>query len=151
MIISTIKKIISTVCKAFYAVISLLNLQLTLFVAVIGLLLYLTGVLTDDSIAKTVMIVLVALSVIYAIIATVYKIFGLGKKKTTRQKPEKVMVKAESQEQTRVEEPIKIVESKPRYYKVKQNQDLIMAEYDDRYELFEVVNGRMKKIRTDYK
>lgn len=151
MIISAIKKIISTVCKAFYAVISLLNLQLTLFIAVIGLLLYLTGVLTDDSMVKTVVIVLGVLSVIYAIIATVYKIFGLGKKKTTRQKPEKVMVKAESQEQTRVEEPIKIVESKPRYYKVKQNQNLIMAEYDDRYELFEVVNGRMKKIRTDYK
>ena len=42
-------------------------------------------------------------------------------------------------------------EEKPRYYKLKQNPDYVMAEYSDRYELFLITANGLKKVRTDYK
>lgn len=39
----------------------------------------------------------------------------------------------------------------PRYYRIADNEDFVMAEYRDRYELFHDVNGERIYIRTDYK
>lgn len=39
----------------------------------------------------------------------------------------------------------------PRYYRIADNEDFVMAEYRDRYELYRVVNGEKLYIRTDYK
>lgn len=39
----------------------------------------------------------------------------------------------------------------PKYYAVKQNRNYVMAEYEDRYELFVKCNGGLKRVRTDYK
>lgn len=39
----------------------------------------------------------------------------------------------------------------PKYYAVKQNRNYVMAEYEDRYELFVKYNGGLKRVRTDYK
>ncbi len=156
MVFSAIKKIIKIIFRALYAVISLLNLQFTLFVAVVGLLLYLTGVLTNDSAVKIIFIAVLVLSVIYAVSATFCKIFGIGKRGKKR-KPRSVIVKDESVQPERVENyqremPVIIEkEEQPKYFKVKQNPNLIMAEYQDRYELYEIDGQNLKKIRTDYK
>ena len=42
-------------------------------------------------------------------------------------------------------------DEKPRYYKLKQNPDYVMAEYSDRYELFLITAKGLEKVRTDYK
>lgn len=39
----------------------------------------------------------------------------------------------------------------PKYYSVRQNRDYVMAEYEDRYELFVKRDGGLQKVRTDYK
>ncbi len=153
MIIGAIKKIIKTIFRALYAVISLLNLQFTLFVAVVGLILYLTGVLTGNDVVKVCFIVLIAISLVYALVATLSKLFGLDKreKRVRREK-----VKEEEGEDYYPSSPTEREYSsegaeQPRYFRVKQNPNLIMAEYEDRYELYEVDGKNMKKIRTDYK
>ena len=44
-----------------------------------------------------------------------------------------------------------MVEEKPKYFKVKQNPNYIMAEYMDRYELLVKTESGLKLVRTDYK
>lgn len=39
----------------------------------------------------------------------------------------------------------------PRYFKVKQNPNYVMAEYSDRYELFLITPQGLKKVRVDQK
>ena len=55
-----------------------------------------------------------------------------------------------SGEQQVVFQTVQAVET-PTYYRVKQNSEYVMAEYKDRYELYRIIDGQMKKIRTDYK
>lgn len=43
------------------------------------------------------------------------------------------------------------VVEQPRYFRVKQNRELIMAEYSDRYELYKISGGTLVKLRTDFK
>jgi hypothetical protein len=43
------------------------------------------------------------------------------------------------------------INKKPFYYRVSQNPQYIMAEYNDRYELFYEGKNGLKYIRTDYK
>ena len=40
---------------------------------------------------------------------------------------------------------------KPKYYRVKQNPEYLMAEYADRYELYRITPNGLVKVRTDYK
>ena len=39
----------------------------------------------------------------------------------------------------------------PKYYNVKQNKNYVMAEYEDRYELYLKTQSGLSKVRTDYK
>ena len=43
------------------------------------------------------------------------------------------------------------INKKPLYYRVSQNPKYVMAEYNDRYELFYESENGLKYIRTDYK
>lgn len=42
-------------------------------------------------------------------------------------------------------------QEKPKYYRVKQNPNYVMAEYSDKYELYKITNGKLTLIRTDFK
>ena len=41
--------------------------------------------------------------------------------------------------------------SQPKYFRVKQNPNFVMAEYADRFELFKILDGQLVRIRIDYK
>lgn len=166
-----IKKIVSKVFSFIYLIISAFNLQYTLFLAILGLILFLCGVLTNNLAIAIVFYVLLGLSVIYAVVRTFRRIFGVGKYKKSGVK----IIKQESREEqsaeqeeraetfqqkvaeSYVEETYQTVEQsviqpeKPKYFRVKQNPNYLMAEYSDRYELFLVTESGLKKIKTDYK
>ena len=44
-----------------------------------------------------------------------------------------------------------VVEEKPKFYRVAQNKNYLMAEYSNRVELFLITANGLQKIRTDYK
>ena len=155
MIFGFIKKIVSTFFKGIYTIISVLNLQFLLFVGVVGGILYLMGVVKENQTVKILLIGFAGLAVIYAVVATFMKLFGLNKPRKRREnKVKRNNIEAEedtnSFSQIEVKEE-KTKESQPKYFRVKQNPNMVMAEYEDRYELFDVTDGNMKKIRTDYK
>ncbi len=58
--------------------------------------------------------------------------------------------KSEIEERKRLKEEQKLID-KPTYFKVDGNEDFLMAEYPDRYELYILIDGRYKFVRTDYK
>ncbi len=109
LIFGLIKKIIVTVFKAIFAVLNFLHLHLALIILVTGIILYLTGVLTNNYAVKVVFFLTLSGSVFYAIVATVYKLLGLGKPK----KRGKVQVlKVESPEVEDDEQPQVVQEQK---------------------------------------
>ena len=138
-----------------YKLIALLNLQLTLLLLLIGAVLYLTGVFEQGQTFLTLYQVLLVISAVYAVINTIKQLLGI-EKKVKRSKGAQII---DSQVQTeKLEQPIIAPthtqiepQQKPVYYRVKQNPEYVMAEYGDRYELFRITDGQIKKIRTDYK
>ena len=153
LIFGIIKTIFSAVFGVLYKLIALLNLQLTLLLLLIGAVLYLTGVFEQGQTFLTLYQVLLVISAVYAVISTIKQLLGI-EKKVKRSKGAQII---DSQVQTeKLEQPIIVPtqiepQQKPVYYRVKQNPEYVMAEYGDRYELFRVTDGQMKKIRTDYK
>ncbi len=155
LIFGIIKTIFSAVFGVLYKLIALLNLQLTLLLLLIGAVLYLTGVFEQGKTFLTLYQVLLVISAVYAVISTIKQLLGI-EKKVKRSKGAQII---DSQVQTeKLEQPIIAPthtqiepQQKPVYYRVKQNPEYVMAEYGDRYELFRVTDGQMKKIRTDYK
>lgn len=168
LIIGLVTRIIKGVFKAIYSVLSIINLQWTLLALIVGIILYFTGVLNGSLAVRVIFFLLFTASVFYAIIATIGKMLGLGKKK----KNSVQIVKEEKRErlendtdeeyglpkddgyQKQQSAPSKPTNSQPNligYFKVKQNPNYLMAEYTDRYELFYLTSNGMKKVRTDYK
>ncbi len=153
LIFGIIKTIFSAVFGVLYKLIALLNLQLTLLLLLIGAVLYLTGVFEQGQTFLTLYQVLLVISAVYAIINTIKRLLGI-EKKVKRSKGAQIV---DSQVQTEkaqelISTPVQIEQQqKPVYYRVKQNPEYVMAEYGDRYELFRITDGQMKKIRTDYK
>ena len=146
-----IKALIKGVFKLIYKLISLFNLQFTLFVVLIGTLLYFTGTLSNNQTVLLVFQTTLIISVVYAILTTIKKLLGIGKKVKKSKgmqivEPER-KTKTEEEQTVSVEQPIE----KPRYYRVKQNPDYVMAEYSDKYELYRIGQNGLIKIRTDYK
>ncbi|MBQ7235558.1 MAG: hypothetical protein IJX03_00175 [Clostridia bacterium] len=146
-----IKALIKGVFKLIYKLISLFNLQFTLFVVLIGTLLYFTGTLSNNQTVLLVFQATLIISVVYAILTTIKKLLGIGKKVKKSKgmqivEPER-KTKTEEEQTISVEQPIE----KPRYYRVKQNPDYVMAEYSDKYELYRIGQNGLIKIRTDYK
>lgn len=106
LITGIIKKILTTVFKAIYKVLSVFNLQPLLFVLVVFLILLLTGTLGENPTVKTTFIVFIVLSAVYAVIATLYKLFSLGKKKGKK---------------------VQIIDNRPEEYRAAGNE----RQYDD--------------------
>lgn len=167
VIVSLVKRVIVSVFKAVYTILSLFNLHLTILVGLVGLVLYLTGVFDKYPAVELGFYFLFFASVILAVILSVRKLLGLVAPKEKKKRgveiveetdsanapapePEQPPVRAEVAAETPaqpVPEPI----TYPRYFTVKQNKDYVMAEYKDRYELYFKDRNGLRKIRTDYK
>lgn len=148
-----------------YKILSYVNLQPALFVAVIGAILFLTGVFKAVPVILLIFYIALIISFIYAIIATIKAIFTGGKteKKEKKNKDKNKSVQiveptvnttqdgGDTTSQVNNNALVDLDGEKPKYYRVQQNPNLIMAEYSNRYELFKIENQKLIKIRTDYK
>lgn len=161
LIIGAIIGLIKGVLKFIYQLLSLFNLQITLLIGVVGLILFFSGVFENNSGAELIFFILLIFSILYAVYVSVKKVFKFDeKKKEKRSKIDIVETKSVEtdrkeqnsfvDEQFLIKEP-KIEIEKPKYYRVKQNPNYVMAEYSDRYELFCKTENGLKKVRTDYK
>ena len=158
LIFGMIKRIISTLFKAIYSVISIFNLQLALLVLVVGLVVYLTGAMNNPTV-KLIFDGAFILSVVFAILLTIKKLLGIGKS-PKKSKGVQVVNTEQTVQQAQPVQPVvatPIIQSqtvapeKPVYYRVKGNDNYVMAEYSDKYELFLITDGGLKKVRTDFK
>ena len=167
------------VANGIYFVISFVNLQYAVLVGLVGIVLFITGVFNRAPIVQTIFFILLALSIVLAIVLTIRKlILGNGKKekKSTKKDVGNVSDFSEKKESERVTEPVRennenrvtlpISEqieianengvkekqiSYPIYSKVRQNNNYIMAEFEDRYELYFNSEKGLIRVRTDYK
>ena len=152
LIIGGITKIITSIIKLIYKRAKILNLGATFFVSVVGLVVYLAGGFEDERV-KTIFIILFISSIVLALFLTIKKIFFPKKKNKNVQ----ILKSAKNEEKSEEKiEEVGVVEKQattvyPKYFLVRQNKNLIMAEYSDRYELYKTENGKMYKLRTDYK
>lgn len=179
LIFGLIKMILSTVFHAIYAVVSLFKLQYALLVIVTWVILLLAGITEKYPIANVLLSMALVASVVYAVFAILKGLLGFGGKKKKRRGAQVVKSKKATDEQA--DEPEKIVaesgavnsnapieservnsnssiqtppiaiNDQPKYYRVKQNPELIMAEFLDRYELYKISGDSLVKIRTDFK
>lgn len=131
-----------------------------MFVAVVGAILYFTGVLTSHRTILLVFYVLLIGSVIYAIFSSVKKLLGLGKKVekkgsvqiVERDTDQNVSVQEQTVQSTNQSVLPQIDPSKPiRYFAVKDNPSVVVAEYDNRYVLYYKTQSGFKYVRTDFK
>lgn len=157
LIIGIVSKIIKTIFGLVYRILGVFNLQATVFVLIVGAILFLTGVLKDS--VLVIFYVVLVLSIVYAIFATVRKLLGLGghvlKSKGVQIIKEDAAVRevAEKPRTDYGEEKVSPHEESlvPKYFKVRQNPNYVMAEYPDKYELYLKTPQGLKKIRTDFK
>ncbi len=159
LVFGIFKKVLSSIFKALYSIIKVLNLQIFLLIVIVGGIVFLTGGFSGSEALKWVFFLLAGLSIAYALIVTFRNLFGLGKKK--EKDKNRVEVKVEPSAEEKLPEQICqedlfngqqiIARSQPKYFRVKDSNDLVMAEYSDRVELYRLENGKMVKIRTDYK
>ena len=163
LVFGFIKNVIGTIFTVVLKIFQIFNLQFTLLLGLIGAILYITGTFEKSPVVLIIFQLLLILSILYAIVATIKKLLGLGKKKkrkegaqiinqdnTDRQEGQKEPI--EIQNQTSTENvSVKNVEQKPIYYRVKNKPNYYMAEYSDRVELYKKTEKGLIKIRTDYK
>ena len=155
--------IIKTIIRAVFGVVnkilSFLNLQPTLLLILLGIVLYFTGTFDKSPAFTIVYELLIVVSVVYAVIATIKKLLGLDKKVKKSKgaqivNSENAKEENKDQQETKIEPEIKEQSKdveKPIYFRVKQNSEYVMAEYKDRFELYKIIDGQLKKVRTDYK
>ena len=189
MIIGWIRKIISSVLKAVYKILSVFNLQFALLVMAVGVVLYFCGVFENGGFALLIFCLSFMCSVLAAVFLTARKILGVAPKKKqktpvqilnqpTQQLQQQVVqpsVQVQPQQvvqpvQQFVAQPVQVsqpvqqtqnfsnvyqtqqpIQEQPRYFRVRQNPNYVMAEYSDRYELYLITPNGLKLTRTDYK
>lgn len=167
LIIGLILRTIKVFFTVIYGILEFLNLQYTLLVGLIGVVLYFTGALDSNRIVLIIFCLVLVISVVYALIASIKKLLGLDKKVKRSKGVQMLSNSGDSVSVDNINRQSKIEDSgqgernfnnnspthldRPRYYRVKQNPSYVMAEYSDRYELYKLVNGKLVKIRTDYK
>lgn len=167
------------VANGIYFVISFVNLQYAVLVLLVGIVLFITGVFSRVPILQTIFFILLALSIVLAIVLTIRKlIVGTNKKEKKSKKKEVGDVsdfsekkESESVSTLRTEdnenkvtlpitEQMEIAKENgvkekavvyPIYSKVRQNNNYIMAEFEDRYELYFNSEKGLIRVRTDYK
>ena len=152
LVFGIIKRIFVALFTIVYKILALFNLQLPLLVALIGVVLYFTGVFEQNPAILIVFYILVIISIAYAILTTIKKLLGVDKK-VKRSKGAQIISteKSEEEAEEKVEEKPSVKVETPTYFKVKNQPDYVMAEYSDRYELFRKTDNGLKKVRTDYK
>lgn len=167
LIFGIIWKTVKVFLTVIYSILSFFSLQYTLLVGLVGVVLYFTGVFDNNKTVLIVFALILAFTVVYAVIESIKKLLGLDKK-IKRSKGVQIMPEGQDgatppqqqyqpQPQPQTQQPQTynyqqpIQSEVPRYFRVKQNPSYVMAEYSDRYELFKIENGALKKIRTDYK
>lgn len=144
-----------------YKVLKLLKLQFLLSVLFVGTILFIVKVLPSNTKVLIIFLVFVVLGVLYTLIGNAQR-FRKFFAKFEREKKEAPTPKANSepesyyQEQPKLEqreEPKKYYskEKYPKYFAVNQNQNYVMAEYKDRYELYIKKEGKLFRVRTDMK
>lgn len=155
LIFGVIKNLFKTLFTIIYKILALFNLQLTLLVALVGLIMYFTGVFEQNPALLITFYLLVVISIFYAILSTIKKLLGLNKKVKKSKGAQIISEQTEKEEKTTETEQEKqevvYTPEKPTYFKVKNHDDFVMAEYSNRYELFKKTEKGLKKIRTDYK
>ena len=155
LIFGFIRKIIKVFFTVIYKILAFFNLQLTLLLALIGLVLYITGIFEKNSIVLIIFYVLLVLSIVYAITGTIKRLLGIEKRVKKSKGAQIINEQVDSQESVQEEvSQVKVEQVKkenPTYYTVRQNNNYIMAEYSDRYELYKKTEEGLKKVRTDYK
>lgn len=154
LVFGIIKRIIGVFFTVIYKIFAFFNLQFTLLLSLIGLVLYLTGVFNTNKTVLIIFYLFLVFSIIYAIAGTIKRLLGI-EKRVKKSKGAQIINEQETQKQQSAQVEIQKVEEpkieSPTYYTVKQNNNFIMAEYSDRYELFRKTEDGLKKVRTDYK
>jgi len=119
---------------------------------------YLTGAMNNPTV-KLIFDGAFILSVVFAILLTIKKLLGIGKS-PKKSKGVQVVNTEQTVQQAQPVQPVvatPIIQSQtvapetPVYYRVKGNDNYVMAEYSDKYELFLITDGGLKKVRTDFK
>ncbi len=150
------KDFFKTVFSIVYKILNFFNLIPAVFIFLLGAVLYFTGVFVKYPVILYLFEGCLIFALIYAIVATIRKLLGIDKK-VKKSKGAQIISGKDGGEQTPQTAilPPKTennnTEKVPRYFRVKQNPDYVMAEYDDRYELYLIKDGNLRKIRTDYK
>ena len=153
LIFGVIKRIVKVFFTVIYKIFSFFNLQFTLLISLLGLVLYLTGVFNSNKVVLIIFYLLLVLSIVYAIAGTIKRLLGIQPrvKKSKGAQIINEQPQAVDNNQTQTEEVQQVKIESPTFYTVKQNNNYIMAEYSDRYELFRKTESGLKKVRTDYK
>ena len=162
LIVGVVWKIIKMFFTVVYSVLSFFSLHYTLLLALIGVVLHFTGTLEANRAVLVVYALLLVLSIVYAVVASIKKLLGLDKhikkkkgvhivENPTVENAQPPNFSPQCSQQGYEQSPVNTVSETPKYYRVRQNPNFIMAEYSNRYELFVIENGTLKKIRTDYK
>ena len=144
-----------------------IHLQALLFVVVLGVILEVATGKVFSGTGGVLFGLAVTFTVIYAVIRTTAGVTnaftGLFGSKDRKKTPspdddeddgdEPEIIKPQPKEPKRKEREKKkaYYREKPKYFRVRQNSDYVMAEYSDRYELFKIVDGRLIYVRTDKK
>ena len=156
-ILGGLKKAVKVIFEAVYKVLSFFNLQFTLLVGFVGLILYVTGLFHKYPQIRVWFLVAIIASVFLGIFLFIRKLFKKSKKldeKAERGNVQTVRIESETsepKEEIAKPTPTVIQNDKPIYYNVAQNPNFIMAEYPDRYELYKKTSNGLVKVRTDLK
>ncbi len=150
-----LKKAVKVIFEAVYKVLSFFNLQFTLLVGFLGLILYVTGLFHKYPQIRVWFLVAIIASVFLGLFLFIRKLFKKSKKledKAERGNVQTVRVESEATEtKEEIEKSSTVIQNeKPKYYKVAQNPNYIMAEYPDRYELYKKTPNGLVKVRTDF-
>ena len=158
LIIGLAIKIVKTVLKTVYKFLSFFNLHITMLLVSIGAILYFTGVFNYSRVILLVFYVLLIISILHAIIASIKKLLGLDKK--VNKKGNVQIMDSDSAESTvsvsagkiKQSNAYEIDENTPlRYFAVKDNPAIVVCEYMNRYVLYYKTTDGFKYIRTDMK
>ena len=146
-----IRSLIKLLLKFIYKILSVFHLQFALAVLLIGVVLYFTGVVDKYYAIKLVLEITLVISAVYAIFATLNSLLG-GKKQKNKSHSVQI-VDQDKQKKQEVDGGAEEgqINQAPVYFKIKDNPEYVMAEYNDRYELFRITEKGLVKIRTDYK
>ena len=154
-IIGGVKKLIKFIFESIYWVFSFLHLQFALFVALVGLIMYICGLFTLHPEAKLWFLVALFASILLGFFLMAKKLFNSKEKKDGKRKVKKDKNQDEEQvdgqEESQVEDYKSPQVEKPKYYNVNGHPNFIMAEYSDRVELFKKTENGLVKVRVDYK